>query len=439
MKVAAIIAEYNPLHQGHLFHMEETKRRTGADALIVIMSGSFVQRGEPAIVDKYRRANAATQCGADLVIELPVLFSLQSAEGFARGSVALVKGTGIVDYLSFGSEAGDLAPLERMAALQAQSNVEYHLTLRRGLAQGLSYTKAAHHAAQTHLGLDRHKRLGSNDILGIEYLKALEGSKIKPMTIARRGSYLSKEITKEQHPSATALRHSLLRGDSARSLEEHIPFPMAKSLNLFQLEYGQFPSVNQLRPHLQQLLLIEERDLRTITRYETGLDNLLKKVIRRNEDLVTALYTASSTRYTLSRLQRFVLNSLLNISQGDVDQALLGEQLYLRPLSFNAQGQRLMSRIKKEGSLPLLSRFAEGFEGEAPSPHLKREVKATSLYEMLIGGRDFDQDFTNSPRLYVPDNPDSTMMNLDQIDAPVILDDTNDFDILKDLDDPAKT
>ena len=193
MKVNGIVAEYNPFHNGHKYLLTESARKTGADYTVVVMSGDFVQRGAPAITDKFSRAQMALACGADLVLELPALYAAASAEFFAEGAVALFNGLNVVTDLCFGSECGDVSILRQIAEILAEEPEAYSLSLKQYLRQGLSYPNARNEALiQNYPFLGHHKNVFSspNNILGIEYIKAIlrSGSSLHPVTVLRTGA-----------------------------------------------------------------------------------------------------------------------------------------------------------------------------------------------------------------------------------------------------------
>ena len=232
MRIVGIIAEYNPFHQGHAYQIKKVRELTQADFILVSMSGNFVQRGAPAMFDKYTRAHAALLSGADLVLELPVSIATGSAEAFARGGVRLLHDTGIVTDLCFGSECGDLSSLERLAAFLAEEPTDYKLYLQDGLKQGLSFPAAREQAVRLSDPYLPAELLGMpNNLLGLEYLKALHlyGSSIRPFTIQREGSgYHDTDVSSGQYSSASAIRAELIRSGGHFSEELLAQLPLYK-------------------------------------------------------------------------------------------------------------------------------------------------------------------------------------------------------------------
>ena len=223
MKTLGIITEYNPFHQGHAYMLERAKRKADADRVVVIMSGSFVQRGEPAIFDKWTRTAAALKNGADLVLELPVLFAAANAEAFARGAVRLLTESGIVDTLAFGSESGNLQELQEAAKILANETEEFQRLLKELLGEGLSYPAARAKVLETLSQINSDILSKPNDILGLEYLKALDyySSPILPLTIRRKGDYNSLSLS-NGYASASAVRKALTEENSTEAML-HLP------------------------------------------------------------------------------------------------------------------------------------------------------------------------------------------------------------------------
>ena len=272
MKTAAIISEYNPLHNGHKFHIEETKRQTGADAVVLIMSGNFVQRGEVAIYDKKLRARAATICGADLCLELPTIYSSASAEFFSMGAVKILNALGIIDFLSFGAETANPSLLMTAAQLLANESAEYSALLTEYLAKGISYPAARAKAVGRILGKSFEKLLSTpNNILAIEYCKALisTGSEIMPCPILRKGAAHDSHTPDGDIASATFIRNLILSGGDSS------PFIPNSAEEIFN--GAGIHSLKSLeKAILCELVKMPAHQLRTISDVSEGLENRIK-------------------------------------------------------------------------------------------------------------------------------------------------------------------
>lgn len=380
MKTAGIIAEYNPFHRGHLYQLRELKKRTGADYVIAVMSGDFVQRGEPAIFDKYTRTRMALSAGVDLVLELPVLFATGSAEDFAACGVALLDKLGVVDELVFGSEAGELAPLAKAARVLAEEPADYVQTLRELTRQGLSFPKARGVALAEVLNSpeqatparpDWETILSSpNNILGIEYLKALNKRKspIRPFTIARAGQGYHDETIGASYASASAIRKAIREGNVEEALSQ-IPaearqpllptpiYPDDLSLALnwkLTFQSGPAETTTALTPDSFPALL---------SRYADMSPELAARLEgqRLSFDTFTGRIGQLKTRgYTYTRISRALLHVLLEITaEATTYYKSLDYALYGRVLGFRREAAPLLGQIKKAASIPLITKTAD--------------------------------------------------------------------------------
>ena len=352
MKVNGIVAEYNPFHNGHAYQMQHAKEATGADYTIVVMSGNFMQRGAPALLDKFTRAKMALECGADLVLELPICYAASSAEFFAKGSVALFDKLGVTTNLCFGSECGNAAKLQRAA--KALLRAEFPDALREELAKGLSFAAARESAARALIGEDAAVLREPNDILGVEYCKALlqSGSTIAPLAILRKVVGHNGGAAKG-FASASHIRELLTNGEDASA------YLMAESAAIYARECaaGRAPVTmqNAERAVLSRLRAMCEEDF---ARYDSGNEGLYRRFYdaARTAASVDELISAVKTkRYAYARLRRMLLAAYLDVTAADVPP----EVPYLRVLACNERGRKLLKTIKKTGSAPVLTKSAD--------------------------------------------------------------------------------
>lgn len=333
MKVAAIICEYNPFHYGHRYLIEKT-REVGATHIAAVMSGSFTQRGDLAVFDKYIRAKTALENGVDLVIELPTMYSLSAAEGFAAGAVGIIESLGCVDMLSFGSECGELSALR-----EASSACEYalHTDSFHGLMKsGYSYPAALSAVVKELYTDDVSDVLKSpNNTLAIEYLNALDsmGSAIEPFTAARVGAAHDSDEAAE-FSSASLIRKMILRGEDYSRLAPKIEAPNA---DIKRLE----------RAILSRLRAMHREDFEQLYDGANGLAERLYKAVRKAVTLDELYFLAKTKRYTLARIRRAVLCGFLGLNKGQ----LLTPNAYIRVLGMNKKGKEILSAAKC--SLPL--------------------------------------------------------------------------------------
>lgn len=352
MNIAGIVAEYNPMHSGHLYHLRETREICGADCVIAVMSGSFTQRGEPAIYDKWLRAAAAVKNGVDLVFELPFIYACNSAEYFGTGAVSILDGLGCVTHVSFGSEAGDMDALMEVACFLAAETPEYKEALKLHLDKGISFPKARQSAVA---GLGGNAAILSepNNILAIEYLKGLIrlGSGIKPVTVKRKGA--------GHHESATEIRNSIIWDESRY-------YDMVR----------------------QAFLKEDSQGLGSILAAAEGIGNRIKKNIRQAENLEDLIEKTKSKRYTWTGINRLLAQTLVGLSQGDF-QKMNGIR-YGRILAFNDTGARLLRTMKKKdlAAMPILNNLPKDLipwaEDEGLSMSVAVDILAADLYNLAF-------------------------------------------------------
>lgn len=374
-QAAGIIAEYNPFHNGHLYHLQQTKEKTKLP-VIVIMSGSIMQRGEPALLDKWTRARLAVDNGADLVIELPAAFSLRSAQYFASGAVALLQACGCVSTLSCGTEN----PATDFTALAtALTSTECSKLLQEKLQQGISYAAASEQALQELTG--KKMQLNTpNDILALEYSKALLKTAIKTIFIQRQHANYNDTDISGNIASATAIRQALLAGKTS-DIAQTVPANVNQEL--ISLPYN-FAFSRQMLWLLisYRLRMLTPRQIALSCQCSEGLENVLKRA-ESCTSLSEAVAECSGKRYPASRIRRLLLQLLLYHAAEDFAQA---EPAYLRILAFNGQGRSLLKDIKKNSSLPLLTKLGrDPFRNQSKAfrQQLELDIAASDLLALL--------------------------------------------------------
>ena len=408
MKIVGLITEYNPFHNGHLYHMQKAKEITGADSVIAVMSGNYVQRGAPAIMHKHLRAEVALEAGIPLVLELPVCYASGSAEYFADGAISLFEKLGCIDSICFGSECGDYYLLEKVAHVTADEPEAYKQTLQDALKQGLSFPLARQAALKAYFqdpSLDDILEQ-PNNILGIEYIKALylRKSPIGAYTIRRKISgYHDKELS-PGYSSASAIRRLLaFAGNSVHLASEEMYDEPGLSEVLTRLE-GQVPPscirsleethrvrypvyANDFSLLFRYRLLTETRE--SLAGYLDMTEELANRMINHANDFITfdQFCDLLKTRdMTYSRISRCLLHILLNIRTEDM--TLYKEEggcQYARVLGFSKDGAKLLTRIKRTSSVPLLTKLTQT-EGLSKTGlrMLRQDIFAADLYESVI-------------------------------------------------------
>ena len=403
MKTVGVIAEYNPFHNGHKYQIEQAKKMSGANYCVVVMSGDFVQRGTPAIMDKFLRAKAALMGGADLVIELPVHYAAASAEYFAGGAVAILDKLGSVDSLCFGSECGDMEILSAISDVLVSESEEFKAALKQALKKGDSYPKArscAISAAAPHLASHMEILNHPNNILGLEYLKALKkrNSNIAPYTIARLGSGYHATDLNSSYSSALAIRESITQTHDIQSIKSKLP---DSSYELIEQAYLKtFPVLPEdISPLLHYKLLLErDAGFEKYFDIDSNFSDKLRKYIPDMDVHADICNTLKSKNMTYTRVARNLLHILLNIYQSDMD-AYRSEDFvyYARILGFKKSASPLLSEIKSASSIPLISKLADA-EAYIESPNglnmLKSDIQASHLYSLIVQHK-FNYNFQN--------------------------------------------
>lgn len=367
MAICGVICEYNPFHLGHQKQFALLRDHLGArSAIVCLMSGNFVQRGEPAIFDKSIRARAAVRAGADVVLELPLTCCLRSAEGFASGGVELLSKLGCVDTLGFGCECGSEKVL--LAAARAMLRPEFDEALREALAGGCSYA-AARQRALVSLGADASVLEKPNDILAAEYCLALlrQKSDMRPAAILREGDYHD-ETADAENPSATSLRALLQAGGDWRAFVPDSAVTVYESAAKHALDFG-------TRAMLARLRAMTQEEWRRCAHGSEGLWSKAQKAARVCDDLPSLIAAVKSKRYAQTRIQRLLLCAYLGISQ----QLLAVTPGYVRVLGFSDAGRDVLRRMKKTGQIALVN------AGETPpdAAYFALEQRAAALYRLF--------------------------------------------------------
>lgn len=386
MKIVGLITEYNPFHAGHLYHMQRARELTGADYCVVLMSGSFVQRGEPAIFDKYRRTKAALLAGADLVLEMPVAFSTASAHEFAAYGVALLSAIG-VDAVVFGSECGQIEFLKQAASALNHESAEFQERLRKGLKAGLTYPQARAKALE--MEDTRASVLSSpNNILGIEYLRAAEDlhSPMEFYTISRKGSgYHEDTLADANFPSASAIR-GIIRNSLSKDkdlldiLASHLPAVTHPAYT------GAVPVFVDDFSELLNAAVLQLQATFSIADLSPELAARLAKPPYFPLSFEERIQALKTRQLTYTRVSRALLHLVLGMREEDISRwKEEGYALYARILGFRRQSSPLLSCLHKKSSIPLITKMADAAQNLSPSALalLEQEVYASHLYQTV--------------------------------------------------------
>jgi len=419
MTVAGIVAEYNPFHTGHLYQIEQTRKMLAGGqkcAVVAVMSGNYVQRGDFAVFNKHARAEAAcrTPGGPDLVIELPAPYSVASAERFSAAAVYLLDRSGVVTHLSFGSEAGDIESLEKVA--EFVETEEFSQYLEAELEGGTLYPLARQRAVRKKLGAVSGLIETPNNILGVEYLRALKRfkSRITPITVKRMGTGHDSDRTEGNFASASKVRSMLLGGDASEGMR-FIPEAAAEIFGR-EMSRGSGPISMAMADQaiMSQLRRMRAEDFEKIPDIGEGLNYRMEAALRKARDVREAADLAKSKRYTHSRIRRILIRSYLGITS-KWDTVL---PPYIKVLAFNDAGRELLREMKSRSSLPVIVKPADArrlyddmtVRGDIIRELFETEALATDLYMLACPSPDYRRagyELVTSP-VYVnslPNNP----------------------------------
>ncbi len=378
MNIYGIVCEYNPFHNGHLYQLEEIKSR-GADAIICVMSGNFVQRGDLAIMQKHARAEVAVRCGADIVLELPLPYALSSAERFAFGAVSILENLGVVSYLAFGAETDNINELIRAATLLGSGELDSAIT--EELSKGVSYAAARESALYK-----KDKTLAEliktpNNILAVEYLKALFllKSDISPVAIKRVGTAHDAETSSGAFSSASHIRELILKNENVNDL---LPVSCAEILNR-EASLGHAPVniSNASISILSTLKRLSPEDFKRYSDVSEGLENRLFDAVSASTSLEEAISIAKTKRYTHSRIRRILINAFLDIKS----ELVTAPPPYVKLLAFSDAGRAILKQIKTSSEIPVITKPASiKNESEPAKSLLALEKRADDIYSLFM-------------------------------------------------------
>ena len=387
-KVLGIIAEYNPFHNGHLYHLQKSLQVTGSSYCVAIVSGNFTQRGSTSLVDKWTKAEIALRNGIDLVLELPLLYSISSAENFAEGAIKILDSLKVVDYISFGSESGDISTLNMIADVLYKEPKAYKNILSHELSKGLSFPKARENALLMYLNDIRkfsNVLSSPNNILGIEYLKALKKykSNIIPVTIERYNSNYHDTSYRGNVASSTAIRN-IVKNNGWDILRKVVP-ENTFSILLENIKVGHVvPDLSvfekQIIYNLRKMSIQEIAQLPDVSE---GLENAIKNAANSCNSVIEFLNIIKSKRYTNTRLQRILVYALLGITKKDIDLSKKAIP-YIRVLGFNNKGKYLISEVARANPkleiITSVKKYLDTSNNKNSRYMLEKDIWATNVY-----------------------------------------------------------
>lgn len=389
MKATGIVVEYNPFHNGHKYHLQKTKELNPNNIIIAVMSGDFVQRGEPSIIDRWTKTKMALANGVDLVIELPVFYSSQSAEIFAKGAVGILEELKC-ESMVFGSESGKINELKRISTLQESE--EFKIKLKERLKSGDSYPTAHSSTMREILG---ESELNSNDILGLEYIKAIRywKSSIIPMTLKReKVGYHDTNIVGD-FASATKIREHLKKNEEISSIVTQESFNTLK-------EYSNFTYMENFYPFIRYELIKNSNNLSDIQDMEIGFENRLLENAIKSINYDEFFKSISNRRYTTGRVQRVLTHTLLALTT-NITEEVKKSIPYVKVLGFNSKGREYLSYLKKFDNSKIITSYKKMNENFSPEvcSLIEFNERSSQIYRLINNYNDY-----KSPIIFKEEN-----------------------------------
>ena len=399
MNILGLIVEYNPFHNGHLYHLLKSKEITKATHTVAIMSGNFLQRGEPALFDKYTRARAAVENGVDLVIELPTLFACQSAEIFSNGAIATLNSLNCINSICFGSEIGNIDILYTISKILVDEPEEFKTLLKKYLDEGMLFPTARSNSLFDYINKNNLVNISkdelldilnsSNNILGIEYLKSLLKlkSNIKPYTITRINSEYNSESIDSSICSASAIRKALKNNSDISFMSDVVPLPTYRILKS-NIDKNFNPIFDEMFFDILYSMILRDKD--KLDKYfdvNEGIENKIYQNIFISSNLEELNSLVKSKRYTLTKIKRTLNNILLGITKDDMELVKNMECIpYIRVLAFNDKGREVLKTIKNNSEINIINKFSKvsfAMDDIRFKTLIDYDIKASNMYNMI--------------------------------------------------------
>ncbi|MFZ7132062.1 MAG: nucleotidyltransferase [Eubacteriales bacterium] len=405
MKILGVIVEYNPFHNGHLYHLEKSKKISGSTHTVAVMSGHFLQRGEPALMDKWTRARIAVENGVDLVIELPFAYSCQSADIFAYGSIQMLHYLNIVDTVVFGCEDNDLDALMKVKNIIRYEPKDFQVLLKKYLNEGKSFPKARELALQSFLPGQEKIISTPNNILAIAYLKWLDtfNSPMIPIPIRRKSTGYHDIQPADNIASATYIRNEIAKHNKADPIALLVPPVTFRNM----VEYEKAQDYNHLEnyyPLIKSNILRSTKD--ELSKYfdvNEGLENRIFKAFGNSTSMDNLIKNMGTKRYTSTRIKRILFNHLLNHNKKEVFRVYKDKHFlpYTRILAFNEKGKEIIVHIKNNSSSPMITNVGRAYHGLTPQQQyvLDKDILATDFYNLPLQGSLFHMDYYKKPEI----------------------------------------
>lgn len=405
MKLVSIIAEYNPFHNGHKHHLLESLEKSQATHSMAIMSGSFLQRGEPALGDKWLRARIAIQNGLDLVVELPFVYSCQSAEIFAYGAITTLHALNVVDCVSFGCEDPNLNKIFEIAKLLIEEPEEYKQILKEQLKSGVSYAKGRQYAVEAYLKGSGDILSNPNNILAIEYMKWLYflESPIKPIAIQRLLAGYHQQKAVNNFAGATYIRNQVQKTNSIKDVENLLPKDTVEQLSLYE-EKMNYNFLNYYYLLIvSDLLKSSKESIKEIFDVNEGLENRILKASLESTDIDELLDQIISKRYTKTRIKRILVNKLMDHKQEYVYKVFKNPDYipYLRVLAFNDKGKEILREIREKSSIPIITNVSKDIKSldQIQTYTIEKDILSTNYHYLVTDPSKLNEDYRRKPEI----------------------------------------
>lgn len=383
MSTIGIICEYNPFHNGHIYHLKKIKEMFPESLVILVMSGNFTQRGIPSIINKWDKTEIALEYGVDLIIELPFPFASQSADVFAHGAISILKELN-VNYLVFGSESNNIDLLIKFANISLSK--EYQEEVQKNMAKGINYPTALSNSFKPFI---KNELFLPNDLLGLSYIKEIimQGADIKPISIQRTNNYHDLNIN-NSISSATSIRNYFIKGENISNTVPQIVLDKIKGSLFIQENYFKYLKYK----------ILTSKDLGIYQTVDEGIENRIKKVIVNCTNWDELVNSIKTKRYTYNKINRMLIHILCDFTKDEAQQ--FKNITYIRVLGFNKLGQEYLNKIKKVSKLPIITTFSKSND-----EMLKLEMRITSVYASVLNENDKNkliyQEYSSKPKMKV--------------------------------------
>lgn len=409
MNITAIIVEYNPFHNGHIYHIKNTRRITNCQAVIAIMSGNFVQRGIPSLIDKWNKTKIALLNGVDLVLELPVVYSVSSAEFFSHGAISLMNNLKVVNNICFGSECDNIDLLSSISNILYLEPQEFKNYLKMELLKGVSYAEARSNSIINFFNHNKNMNLkisseelktlisSSNNILAIEYLKTLKKlkSSIKPFSIKRQGENYNSIKIRNNFSSASGIRHFLKSSEDIHKLKESIPDETYNIINEFKNCNYNFSPEDLMVPYLKYKYFFNRESMLSLPDISEGIENRIYRAIENNNTYNSIVKASKTKRYAYSRISRILCQFFLGFENWNTSRLRNEHCPYARVLGFNKTGIKVLKEIKYNSSIPVYTKLPK--KSDDIDDILDMDIASTRAYSLLNKSIGFNFDYIKSP------------------------------------------